>query len=416
MKTLLTRITVVLLSLNLLGMSPLYAQTSQQLQQKKKVEAEQAQVKQKLQQLKQQIERTAQNHKVTKEAVLSTTKNLQSTTQKLEKLNAQKKQAEQKLEELAQEENRLTHTLVTGRSELSNALVEFYQNPNGLSWPGVVNEDAHILWGKYLSLVGNAQIHALQRVQKKLDRVESTQDNVEKQHEEVAILADKTESQKNELKTKQVEQEKNLKKIASQLSVQQNQFKKLKADEERLGRLVDRLIQQITEAQRKKAQNAERAKSAKTNPNETDKAVNVNKTPQDSGENATLSKLKGKLHLPVRGTLLNRFGSARKDGLRWRGLFIKAPLGGSVYAIAPGRIVFAGELRGFGQLIIIDHGQQYLTVYANNQSLQKRLNDKVRAGDVIANVGNSGISEESGLYFEMRYQGKPIDPLPWVQF
>jgi septal ring factor EnvC (AmiA/AmiB activator) len=79
-------------------------------------------------------------------------------------------------------------------------------------------------------------------------------------------------------------------------------------------------------------------------------------------------------------------------------------------------VVFADWLRGFGNLIIVDHGSQYMSIYGNNQSLLKRAGDIVKAGDPIASAGNSGGNEESGLYFELRHQGAAFDPAGWVKF
>jgi septal ring factor EnvC (AmiA/AmiB activator) len=123
------------------------------------------------------------------------------------------------------------------------------------------------------------------------------------------------------------------------------------------------------------------------------------------------------LSAPVSGTIAARFGAKRGgDGPSWKGMFIKAPEGTEVRAVAIGRVVHSGWMRGFGNLIIIDHGGDYLSIYANNQTLLKRLGDAVRAGEPIASAGNTGGNEESGLYFELRHLGKAFDPASWVKF
>ena len=111
---------------------------------------------------------------------------------------------------------------------------------------------------------------------------------------------------------------------------------------------------------------------------------------------------------------MNRFGTQRQEGSTWKGLFIRSPQGSEVRAIAGGRIVFADWMRGFGNLLIIDHGDAYLTIYGNNDALLKRVGDAVRGGDTVASVGNSGGNPESGLYFEIRQEGRPVDPLKWA--
>ena len=126
-------------------------------------------------------------------------------------------------------------------------------------------------------------------------------------------------------------------------------------------------------------------------------------------------QLKGRLALPVRGELGNRFGSPRIDGgVTWKGVFIAARAGEDVRAVADGRVVFADWLRGFGNLLIVDHGDAYMSLYGNNESLYKRVGDEIRGGEAVAAVGASGGNADSGLYFELRYQGRPLDPLDWV--
>ncbi|MBC7859206.1 MAG: peptidoglycan DD-metalloendopeptidase family protein, partial [Burkholderiaceae bacterium] len=111
-----------------------------------------------------------------------------------------------------------------------------------------------------------------------------------------------------------------------------------------------------------------------------------------------------------------RFGSKRGDGPSWKGVFIRAAEGADVRAVAGGRVVFAEWLRGFGNLIIVDHGGQYMSIYGNNSTLLRRAGDAVKGGEPIASAGNSGGNEESGLYFELRHQGRAFDPSGWVKF
>ncbi|KQV79215.1 protease [Massilia sp. Root351] len=126
--------------------------------------------------------------------------------------------------------------------------------------------------------------------------------------------------------------------------------------------------------------------------------------------------LKGQLRAPVAGKVAARYGSKRGDGPSWKGMFIRAAEGADVHTVASGRVVHASWLRGFGNLIIVDHGGQYWSLYANNQSLLRRVGEVVKAGDVIAAAGNTGGNEESGLYFELRHKGKEFDPASWVKF
>lgn len=117
---------------------------------------------------------------------------------------------------------------------------------------------------------------------------------------------------------------------------------------------------------------------------------------------------------PVPGKVMARFGSNRPDGGAWRGLLLTADEGAPVRAVAPGTVVYSTWLRGFGNLIIIDHGDEFLTIYAFNQSLLKQVGDVVKKGETIALAGNTGGQLDSALYFEIRHKGTPIDPLLYI--
>jgi septal ring factor EnvC (AmiA/AmiB activator) len=122
---------------------------------------------------------------------------------------------------------------------------------------------------------------------------------------------------------------------------------------------------------------------------------------------------KGKLRWPARGRLAQRFGAPRSGGLRWRGVMIEAQEGGEVRAVSQGRIAFSDWMRGFGLLLIIDHGDGYMSLYGHNQTLYKEVGEWVDTGEVVALLGASGGRTESGLYFEMRHKGRPINPVHW---
>ncbi len=122
----------------------------------------------------------------------------------------------------------------------------------------------------------------------------------------------------------------------------------------------------------------------------------------------------GQLPWPVKGQLVKKFGSPRL-GSRWDGVLIDAGEGTEIRAVSAGKVVFADWLRGYGLLTIIDHGNGYMTLYAFNQSLYKSVGDRVAPGDVIASVGKSGGRSKAGLYFGIRKNGKPVDPVRWCR-
>jgi septal ring factor EnvC (AmiA/AmiB activator) len=135
-----------------------------------------------------------------------------------------------------------------------------------------------------------------------------------------------------------------------------------------------------------------------------------------AGLKEPFSALRGKLRLPVRGELTQRFGAPRgAAGMEAKGVFIRAPQGQPVRAIAKGQVVYADWMRGFGNLLIVDHGENYLSIYANNEALLKEMGDAVAPGEAVAVTGSSGGNEETGLYFELRHLGRAFDPLSWVK-
>ena len=124
--------------------------------------------------------------------------------------------------------------------------------------------------------------------------------------------------------------------------------------------------------------------------------------------------LKGKLPWPSVGSIRHKFGTPRgSGGLIWKGVLVTARPATPVYAISYGRVAFAGWLRGFGLLMIIEHGDGYMSLYGHTESMFKEVGDWVDAGELIGAVGDSGGREMSGLYFEIRHRGTPVDPMRW---
>lgn len=181
------------------------------------------------------------------------------------------------------------------------------------------------------------------------------------------------------------EREKNLLTINSEIKNKDQRLRKIAKDRSELERLVEAVEQTL---------------------------ANIS-IPKDY---RAFTSLKGKLPWPVAGKPSNRFGSRRSDSsLRWQGLNIPANEGKQVNAIHHGRVVFADWLRGSGLLIIIDHGNGYMSLYGHNQSLLKEPGEWVAGGETIATIGNSGGQSRAGLYFEIRHNGKPTDPGKWCR-
>ena len=123
---------------------------------------------------------------------------------------------------------------------------------------------------------------------------------------------------------------------------------------------------------------------------------------------------KGQMLWPLKGSLLEKYGNQRTRDIRWEGWLIKATLGSSVKAIHQGRVVFSNYLRGFGLLIIIDHSDGYMSLYAHNQELLRNTGDWVQRGEEISKAGNTGGLPETAVYFEIRKDGQTVNPKEWL--
>ena len=123
---------------------------------------------------------------------------------------------------------------------------------------------------------------------------------------------------------------------------------------------------------------------------------------------------KGKLKWPLKGRVAHSFGSKRSGTLRWEGWLISASAGDAVKTVHHGRVVFSNYLRGFGLLVIVDHGNGYMTLYAHNQELLRETGDWVQSNEVISRAGDTGGLNKPALYFEIRKQGNPADPKVWL--
>lgn len=135
--------------------------------------------------------------------------------------------------------------------------------------------------------------------------------------------------------------------------------------------------------------------------------------PEDLGKNTTFSKLKGKMSKPANGKTIRSYRSLRAGHSRWDGVVIAEDTGRPVHAVAYGRVAFADWLRGYGLLLIIEHGEGYLTLYGHNESVLVEVGDWVQAGQTIATIGNTGSIDSAGVYFEIRKQAKPTNPTLW---
>jgi len=371
----------------------------------------------KIQALKKELDSNQEAHKdATDELKISETA-ISSANKKLWEINQKQKQNKNTLNSLKKQSLNLNESLSQQQQQLSHLLRQQYmyggqtysqlilQNKN----PSDIARDV-----KYFSYIAKEHAKVIDGVQINLVKVKKLNNQTATTLHEVANLKARQEAEKKVLEQQKQEKSTIVKTLSKQISAQRGEIDKLKRDEKNLSYLVERLAKIIPKTILKKPKKTIKKKQDKIDDGNDEKIASNEATPTNAYSGSSFAALKGKLHLPVRGDVTNRFGSARADtGLTWKGLFIKAAEGNDVKTVADGRVVFADWMRGFGNMIIVDHGSGYMSLYGNNQAVLKSVGDDVNAGDAIASVGNSGGNESNGLYYELRRQSKPFDPMSW---
>ena len=401
------RLTALLMAL----LSPLAGQAASKAEKSKD---DLSQIHQRIEQLRKELDSNKEAHADATDALKESEKAISDSNKKLYDLSRQQQQNRGTLQSLEQQKATVQSTIQQQRQLLGAQLYRQYLNgqQNQLQIILQQQDPADITRQlQYFSYISRARADLIQDMQKNLTRIDKLNEQTAAALKEVNDLKAQQEKERRELQAQKNERGILLKQLASRISAQRNEIEKLKRDEKRLSDLVERLAR-IASQPKKTA-------PSKTVPDQASKPqapVGKNETlPSNAFDGSNFAALKGKLSLPVRGEIMNRFGASREDtGVSWKGLFIRSSEGAEVKSVASGRVVFADWLRGFGNLLIVDHGSGYMSLYGNNQSLLKNVGDLVKGGDSIAEAGNSGGNEAYGVYFELRYQSKPFDPLNWT--
>ena len=381
-----------------------------------------SEVKEKIESLKQELDDSQEAHKDATDALKESEVAISEANKKLYEINNKQKNNQKALSKLALDSITTNQALAEQQKKLGQQYYLQYthgqqnyaqmilQNSN----PSAISKDV-----QYYSYVAKARAELINSMQGNLTKIEQLNAETASKLKEVEALKQKQIEEKKTLENQKLAKSKVVSSLSQQIATQRNEIEKLKRDEQNLSNLVERLSKIIPPKKMIKKQIKPTVKPSEPHKNSQPTVEPIENNDEPSTDDApytgdNFAALKGKLHLPVRGEVINRFGSSRADsGISWKGLFIKAAEGTEVKSVASGQVVFADWLRGFGNLIILDHGNGYMSLYGNNQAVLKQVGDTVQAGDSIASVGNSGGNESNGLYYELRRQSKPFDPLSW---
>ncbi|MFA5370810.1 MAG: peptidoglycan DD-metalloendopeptidase family protein [Sideroxydans sp.] len=335
--------------------------------------------------LQQEFDKAAESKAEVADTLRESERAISDSNRALSRLEQQQREVRQTLQHLQQRADQARANSRQQQARLGSLLYQQYVSSTeqdylklllGSDDPNQLARNLH-----YLGYVARERSSALRAQQNALTELNQTTRETKAKQAELGELRAAERNELVQLQREQVKHQQTLRKISQRLKQQRREIGRLQRNEARLTHLLEELSAVM---------------------------------PETAGEE--FSQYKGKLSLPVDGKVSNRFGSRRPEStLSWTGWFIRATPKQPVQAIAPGLVVYADWLRGFGNLLIIDHGRGYMSLYGNNQTLYKQVGETLRTGDLIAAVGNSGGNEDSGLYFELRFKGQPINPNSWIK-
>jgi len=371
-------------------------QTQKQLQQarselrdtqsaREQLERERTQAANELRQLDQQVARSAQALAQTQAAL---------------------EEQQQVLAELQQQRATLETDLADQRQQLADLLRSAYQLGQNtplklLLSPDLSQGSRHRVYYRYLQ---QQRQQALEIVVKDLQALRDNEQHIAQLQQELALIEQTQQTQITALAQNRQQRAQAIKELDQRYQNRQQRERSLQANVRELERVLTRLQQQAA-ARRNAAAAANRAHAA-NNTKSTNNAATAHRAPAPQV---------GGLGWPLSGQLLARYGARLPDGRNSSGVLIGAAAGSPINAVADGQVVYADWMNGYGMILIIDHGNNYLSLYAHNDTLLRRSGERVQRGQAVATVGNSGGQGVSALYFELRRNGQAVDPVPWLQ-
>jgi len=338
-------------------------------------------------------------------------KAIDASARKLHTLEEEAQNARAELARHTRELKRLENQAATRQAQLAKLLRSQFQprEPDALAlWLAGDDPNAAARERYFLARLARAKAALIDQLRADAAQMRSQAELVREQSARLAVLVKSAEAERAQWQQRQKERQTLLAQLASQIQQERRTIETLKQDEQRLARVLARLEKQKAAAQKRPAPSARPSQ-----PSDASRPVSPRAEPPEAS--GAFARLRGRLPWPVQGQVAARFGARREEGaLFWKGMFIRAPAGAEVRAVAAGVVAFADWLRGYGQLLIIDHDDGFLSIYGNNQSLLAQVGQQVDAGAPVATVGNSGGYAESGLYFELRHKGQAFDPGKWL--
>jgi septal ring factor EnvC (AmiA/AmiB activator) len=434
-------------------------------------------LKQRIRELQEEMAKAETDRTNAQKALVESERAVSRAARELAGIEGERRNAEKQLAVLEGEQRETATRIEARRGELADWVRRHYVHgaADGVAPllsardPNQLARDAH-----YLEHLGRARLELIEGLRTDLAETRRRADEIGQRRDRLAALESEQRKRQQQLQGEQARRKTALAEVNRELKARKSEVDSLQQDEQRLGKLIETLARRARlaaareaarreaeqreaerravaqrEAERREAvrreeerraalaasaragrverdEMASRVEEASPPPSQVVRAERAQRPEPVVGEvrdaagatptGVRFNQLRGQLRFPVRGELVGRFGAQRADGgTTWKGVFIRAGNGAEVRSVAGGEVVFSDWLRGYGNLIIVDHGSDYLTIYGNNDSLLKEVGDRVGGGDPIASVGSAGVGNDSGLYFEIRHQGQPLDPMQWMR-
>lgn len=309
---------------------------------------------------------------------------------KLNQINQQLSQQQKLLKQLQAQQAHYNVELSSQQATLSKQMRSAYLLSNENPIKLLLNQQDPNQFSRmlhYYQYVNAARLQMISDINHTIIAIAANASQIQLQADNLQQLKSAQQQKRNELSSAKQQQQQVITTLSGTIKTNQDKLQQLLANKRALENVITQLQQTV--------------RSSST-------AFNLPKVP--------FAKLQGRLPWPTRGKVIQSYGSNidSNDQLKLSAVIIAAPEGQPVYAIAPGKVVFADWLRGLGMLMIVDQGNGYMALYGYNQSLYKKTGDTVRAGDLIATVGKSGGQQQSSLYFGIRHDTTALNPMVWL--
>lgn len=345
------------------------------------------QLKAEISQLKGWLKQAKKEYSDADNALRQSDQEVSNVLRKIEQTQRQLRKEQRQLDTLKKQQRILQNKQSQHQQGLQQQVRNRYQvgqNQALKLWLSQDNPDTVQRTLRYYDYLNQARVSAINVIANDLTRLQNIQLDIVDQQKQLANTEFGLQQQQRQLQQQRQQQKDVIAKLQRDMNSNEQQLQQKTADQLRLKALLAEVRTLVSSSRHK-----------------------LDEKP--------FAEMRGRLPVPVKGPVLNAFGQKNPASRsRWQGWQIAANDGQSITAVHHGQVVFADWLRGFGLLLILDHGDDYLTLYAHNQTLFVEPGTWVSQGEVIAEMGRSGGLTDARLYFEIRYQGQPQDPASWV--